>query len=1202
MRPSLIRTVLRETVTLFIAAAAFAAASASVRAATYTYVFNNTTLGANVGPVNPANGPVAFYGTNLNAGDILAFDGIVIDPNPSANGDWAAVSFNGNGTGGVTGATLGVLLRDGTANGDYCQLWTNAVGIGNIGTSPTPATNRCVVQLTCTQTGSTTNMSYLVEVDQGLTGTFSIVESGTGLNFANNAVGLAFGSRNQPQTFIQNQPIIAVSAPTPTNNIVPPGSTATFAASLTAGWPNNTTEQWLSNGVPILGATSLTYTTPPVTTGYNGAHYSIIVSNQLNPANVVTSSVAVLTVRSGPGIIPFNFPTTTVTAGGGSVTDPGISINGAGLLAGDQVVFDAIIIPNGAQNSDAWTAINIAGGGYGNVTSAQLGLLCRMGSGANPSQLFINGAGYPTNPTPGSAQTNRIRIVLYPSINGSTTNMGWSVAIDQNLTGTFLPALSGTNLTFPNNTLPLTFGSSGSSSIVYQDPQTPVSIFSGPNPPLQVVAQGAPATIGVTVSGWYPAFQWYKNGALISGATNENYTLASASLADNGDQFVVVVTNRVNGGNVVTSSVAKVSVLIPNNLSWYPTNDFTTWDTVTPNWTTNAADNNITFASGNNVTFDSLGYNIGGEDITVTNTVNPNSVTVNVSGYDQYVLSGAGNVSAQSLLLTGDGTGSLILQTPASDSFANMDLENGSTLQVGYLGVDSAFQASQITNNGVINFDDAGGTLQVSAVITGSGVINQNGTGTTVLSATNSTCTIGTVSAGVLSIASTPNPGPIVNNAEIDPASAASVLVIPNPVSGSGYYNFNGFQTTVLTGQSSFTGRNLVFWSDVVVNNPQALGDANNGDTVVSGADRFGGLYLSNNIVWTQPLELDTRYITGVAATAPHISNLSGTNDIVSPLTFIIGTAAGISGSELNVEATTGQLTIDAGSALNNEAVVSPVDLNLQGSGTGFWNAVLSDSIVPLNVLKRGSGSWTLGGANTYSGTTTVSNGTLLVTSLLGTNLLSVLSGATLGANGATIAGPVTIASGGTFAPGLPGANAGGTATIDNSLTLASGSVTSVVINKTAGTNDKVTGLTALTYGGTLVISNISGTLTASDTFPLFSSATYSGMFTALSPATPGNGLVWDTSTLATDGTLRISTGSVINPNPTNITATVVGGSLQLTWPSDHTGWTLQAQTNSLSVGLSNNWVNIPASTATNKFVVPLIPGNGAIFYRLVLP
>jgi len=73
--------------------------------------------------------------------------------------------------------------------------------------------------------------------------------------------------------------------------------------------------------------------------------------------------------------------------------------------------------------------------------------------------------------------------------------------------------------------------------------------------------------------------------------------------------------------------------------------------------------------------------------------------------------------------------------------------------------------------------------------------------------------------------------------------------------------------------------------------------------------------------------------------------------------------------------------------------------------------------------------------------------------------------------------------------------------------------------------------------------------------------------------------------------------------NPTNIVFTVVGGTnLMLSWPLNHTGWLLQAQTNKVSVGISTNWGNVNGSTSTNAVVVPLNLTNGCVFYRLVYP
>lgn len=75
-----------------------------------------------------------------------------------------------------------------------------------------------------------------------------------------------------------------------------------------------------------------------------------------------------------------------------------------------------------------------------------------------------------------------------------------------------------------------------------------------------------------------------------------------------------------------------------------------------------------------------------------------------------------------------------------------------------------------------------------------------------------------------------------------------------------------------------------------------------------------------------------------------------------------------------------------------------------------------------------------------------------------------------------------------------------------------------------------------------------------------------------------------------------------VNLNPTNVMFTVTNGLLTLRWPSDHTGWQLQAQTNSLSAGISTNWVDVAGSTTTNQVTFPINVSNGSVFYRLSAP
>ena len=59
---------------------------------------------------------------------------------------------------------------------------------------------------------------------------------------------------------------------------------------------------------------------------------------------------------------------------------------------------------------------------------------------------------------------------------------------------------------------------------------------------------------------------------------------------------------------------------------------------------------------------------------------------------------------------------------------------------------------------------------------------------------------------------------------------------------------------------------------------------------------------------------------------------------------------------------------------------------------------------------------------------------------------------------------------------------------------------------------------------------------------------------------------------------------------------------LVLSWPADHRGWLLQAQTNTLSAGLGTNWVNLPGSAAVAGWTNAINPANGSVFYRLAYP
>jgi hypothetical protein len=90
---------------------------------------------------------------------------------------------------------------------------------------------------------------------------------------------------------------------------------------------------------------------------------------------------------------------------------------------------------------------------------------------------------------------------------------------------------------------------------IQQDPQN-TKVFAGQN-----------AAFRVTATGTQPlSFQWWKrhagNDSAITGATNANYTLNGAPLADSGDEYWVVAANS---NNSVTSKHAMLTVLAENN-------------------------------------------------------------------------------------------------------------------------------------------------------------------------------------------------------------------------------------------------------------------------------------------------------------------------------------------------------------------------------------------------------------------------------------------------------------------------------------------------------------------------------------------------------------------------------------------------------------------------------------------------------------
>jgi hypothetical protein len=75
-----------------------------------------------------------------------------------------------------------------------------------------------------------------------------------------------------------------------------------------------------------------------------------------------------------------------------------------------------------------------------------------------------------------------------------------------------------------------------------------------------------------------------------------------------------------------------------------------------------------------------------------------------------------------------------------------------------------------------------------------------------------------------------------------------------------------------------------------------------------------------------------------------------------------------------------------------------------------------------------------------------------------------------------------------------------------------------------------------------------------------------------------------------------------VSTSPAQLSFNSSNNTILFTWPSDHTGWELQVQTNPPGVGLGTNWIIVAGSSLTNNVAVPVDATQGSVFYRLVYP
>ncbi len=364
---------------------------------------------------------------------------------------------------------------------------------------------------------------------------------------------------------------------------------------------------------------------------------------------------------------------------------------------------------------------------------------------------------------------------------------------------------------------------------------------------------------------------------------------------------------------------------------------------------------------------------------------------------------------------------------------------------------------------------------------------------------------------------------------------------------------------------------------------------------------------------------------TGNTTNSQGTLNLNGADNILpsgTGLYLAANTVLNLNGLNQTVARLTGSGTINLGSG----------SCTVTDAGTNIFGGVLSgapngtsatdyQTAPPGGFAMAGTGKCTLSNVQTYSGDTWVTSGTLALSgvgSLPASSNLVVTSGATLDASGRSdgtlrvaggqtlagfgaVAGKVVITNNGVIAPG---GSAIGTLTLNSTLNLTGGQARLAISkNNTVLANDAIAGISTLTCGGTLVITNLgTDALAPGDSFKLFTATNYAGSFANFSLPPLATNLFWNTSQVALNGSL-----TVLAVVPPTLSGRMVpdgsGFQLSCSGPSGQT-YTVLTSTNLilpltnwlvLTNGVFNSGpaiINVNLSTATNQ--------TG--FYRILSP
>jgi autotransporter-associated beta strand protein len=551
---------------------------------------------------------------------------------------------------------------------------------------------------------------------------------------------------------------------------------------------------------------------------------------------------------------------------------------------------------------------------------------------------------------------------------------------------------------------------------------------------------------------------------------------------------------------------------------------------------------------------DSLVFGAGAAALTATNDLSPDTF------FHSITLSGAGYaIAGNPILLTGGINASSATGTNVLD--LGVSLGGNQTVTAGGSGTALTLGGNIDTGGFALTLAGSGGTLELSGSLGGSGGLTDNSTGIVTLggSAANTFTGATTVNSGTFILGK--SSGPAVSGALRvgDGTHTALVrLTGANETAAGSAVTVNAGGTFDLAGNADMVA-SLTLTAGTVQTGTGTL--TLTGNLTSSGTSTVGGNLVlggGTEVFTVSSLTLTVQAVVGGAGALSKAGGgtlvLASANSYSGGTTLTAGTLVAGTGTSLGA----GPLALGGGTFQSNGSAISlannvalggnatlggSANLTFSGTVTLTGNRTLTVSNKGLttfagavgetggirSLTKSGPGTLVLAVANSYSGGTTLSNGTLALGDggALGTGTLTVTAG-TLQTNGraVSLANPVTL-GGNVGAGGSANLTFTGPVTLTGNRTL---SVSNTGVTTFAGTVAQSGGTWSLTKtgAGTLVLSgaeSYAGT-TAVNGGTLLVNGSVPGAVTVASTATVGGTGTLGPVTLTTGGTLLAGTAT----------------------------------------------------------------------------